>query len=32
MANAGKEFSAKNIESYFGNINEELIDKKTIYR
>ncbi len=32
MANAGKEFSAKNIERFFGNVNEELIDKKTIYR
>ena len=32
MANAGKEFSAKNIESYFENQNEEPIDKKTVYR
>ena len=32
MANAGKEFSAKNIGSYFENLNEEQIDKKTIYR
>lgn len=32
MANAGKEFSAKNIESYFENNNEDLIDKKTVYR
>lgn len=32
MANAGKEFSAKNIETYFENQNEEQIDKKTIYR
>ena len=32
MANAGKEFSAKNIETYFENLNEEQVDKKTIYR
>lgn len=32
MANAGKEFSAKNIENYFESLNEEQIDKKTIYR
>ena len=32
MANAGKEFSAKNIESFFENQNEEQIDKKTVYR
>ena len=32
MANAGKEFSAKNIETYFENQNEEQIDKKTVYR
>lgn len=32
IANAGKEFSAKNIETYFENNNEEFIDKKTIYR
>ncbi len=32
MANAGKEFSAKNIETYFENHNEEQIDKKTVYR
>lgn len=32
MANAGKEFSAKNIESYFENQNGEQIDKKTVYR
>lgn len=32
MANAGKEFSAKNIERYFENQNEEQIDKKTVYR
>lgn len=32
MANAGKEFSAKNIETYFENQDEEQIDKKTVYR
>lgn len=32
MANAGKEFSAKNIETYFVNQNYEQIDKKTVYR
>lgn len=32
MANAGKEFSAKNIENYFGSLNKEPIDRKTIYR
>ncbi|MDE7284853.1 MAG: hypothetical protein K2N85_14910 [Lachnospiraceae bacterium] len=32
MANAGKEFSAKNMETYFENQNEEQIDRKTIYR
>lgn len=32
MANAGKEFSAKNIEGYFEMNNDEIIDKKTIYR
>ena len=32
MANAGKEFSAKNIETYFESQNEEQIDKKTVYR
>jgi len=32
MANAGKEFSAKNIESFFGTHNNEQIDRKTIYR
>ena len=32
MVNAGKEFSAKNIRSYFESLNEEQIDKKTIYR
>ena len=32
MENAGKEFSAKNIEIYFENQGEEQVDKKTIYR
>ena len=32
MANAGKEFSAKNVGIYFENLNEEQVDKKTIYR
>lgn len=32
MANAGKEFSGKNIESYFRNQNGESLDRKTIYR
>ena len=32
MANAGKEFSAKNIESFFDVNNDDQIDKKTIYR
>lgn len=32
MANAGKDFSAKNIETYFEKQNEEQIDKKTVYR
>jgi predicted AAA+ superfamily ATPase len=32
MANAGKEFSAKNIETYFDINNKDQIDKKTIYR
>ena len=32
MANAGKEFSARNIGSYFESQNEEQVDKKTIYR
>lgn len=32
MANAGKEFSSKNIENYFQNQNGESIDRKTIYR
>ncbi len=32
MANAGKEFSAKNIEAYFECQNEEQFDKKMVYR
>ena len=32
MANAGKEFSSKNIESYFAIKNNESLDKKMIYR
>lgn len=32
MANAGKEFSSKNIENYFENQNGESVDRKTIYR
>lgn len=32
MANAGKEFSSKNIESYFEKQNSDSLDKKTIYR
>ena len=32
MANAGKEFSSKNIENSFQNQNGESIDRKTIYR
>lgn len=32
MANAGKEFSSKNIESYFENQNGDILDKKTVYR
>ncbi|MCF0117126.1 MAG: ATP-binding protein [Sphaerochaetaceae bacterium] len=32
MANAGKEFSSKNITNYFNTVNDESIDKKTIYR
>ena len=32
MANAGKEFSAKNIETFFDVNNKDLIDRKTIYR
>ena len=32
MANAGKEFSSKNIENYFIHQNADTLDKKTIYR
>ncbi len=32
MANAGKEFSSKNIEQYFENVNNDSLDKKTVYR
>lgn len=32
MANAGKEFSSSNIETFFEKQNEEVLDKKTIYR
>ena len=32
MANAGKEFSSGNIAAFFKKKNEELLDKKTIYR
>ena len=32
MANAGKEFSSKNIENYFENQNGESLNRKTIYR
>lgn len=32
MANAGKEFSSKNIESYFTHQNSDNLDKKTVYR
>jgi hypothetical protein len=32
MANAGTEFSSKNIESYFTNQNADVLDRKTIYR
>lgn len=32
MANAGKEFSSKNIESYFENQNGISLEKKMIYR
>ncbi|MED9905122.1 MAG: ATP-binding protein [Lachnospiraceae bacterium] len=32
MANAGKEFSSKNICKYFSNQNDEEIEKKMIYR
>lgn len=32
MANAGKEFSSKNVEKYFENENKDDFDKKAIYR
>jgi len=32
MANAGKEFSSKNIESYYATENKDSLDKKTVYR
>ncbi len=32
MANAGKEFSSKNIETYFDVENDEYFEKKAIYR
>ncbi len=32
MANAGKEFSSENIEQFFTNVNNDAIDKKTVYR
>ena len=32
MANAGKDFSSKNIENYFQNQNGESLDRKAIYR
>ena len=32
MANAGKEFSSKNIETYFDAENDEYFEKKAIYR
>lgn len=32
MANAGKEFSSANIAAFFEKQNEEILDKKTIYR
>lgn len=32
MANAGKEFSSKNIETFFEKYNNESLDKKMIYR
>lgn len=32
MANAGKEFSCKNIETFFEKQNDEALDRKTIYR
>ena len=32
MAYAGKEFSSSNIETFFEKQNDEVLDKKTIYR
>lgn len=32
MANAGKEFSSKNIATYFEHQNSDILDRKTIYR
>ena len=32
MANAGKEFSSRNIESFFASANNESLEKKMIYR
>ena len=32
MANAGKEFSSKSIETFFKHENEETLEKKAIYR
>lgn len=32
MANAGKEFSSQNVSTYFEKNNNELLDRKTIYR
>ncbi|HPY98085.1 MAG TPA: ATP-binding protein [Clostridia bacterium] len=32
MANAGKEFSATNVQKFFEKQNGEILDKKTIYR
>lgn len=32
MANAGKEFSSENIETYFEVNNQDTLDKKTVYR
>ena len=32
MANAGKDFSSENIENYFEINNQDILDKKTVYR
>lgn len=32
MANAGKEFSSKNIDNFFKSVNLESLEKKTVYR